>query len=211
MEKQVSKEHYKLTSYLTKERWSSYYYQIKETLDKKPKSVLIIGIGDKIVYNILKNEIKEVRSFDIDEELEPDYLGNILNLSNIVDKNFDVVLVCQVLEHLPFENFEDIVKEISKVTNNCCIISLPQEGYYFELTFKVPFFSKKEFRILLPRFFKEWNFEIDGNMEHYWELNLKNYPLSKIRKILRKYFELNLEYTVKENIYHRFFILEKKK
>ena len=52
---QVNKEHYEFSSYVTPERWNSYYYQIKEVMDyDKFKTVLVIGKGDGIVPGILK-------------------------------------------------------------------------------------------------------------------------------------------------------------
>lgn len=211
MEKQVEKEHYNFLSYLNKARWNSYYHQIEEVLKSDSKSVLIIGKGDGIVPNILGEQVEEIKIFDIAEDLQPDYLGNILELSNIVDKKFDSILCCQVLEHLPFDKFEQCISELSKVTNNQIVISLPQQNILFNIVFKIPKIHKIDINIYIPKFYKNFVFEKDGNGEHYWELNVKNYPVNKIRKILKKYFILKNEYTVKENLYHRFFILEKKK
>lgn len=211
MKKQVEKEHYNFLSYLNKARWNSYYHQIEEVLKSDSKSVLIIGKGDGIVPNILEEQVEKVKIFDIAEDLQPDYLGDILELSNIVDKKFDSILCCQVLEHLPFNKFEQCIYELSKITNNQIIISLPQKNILFNIGFKIPKIPKIDINVYIPKFYKNFVFEKEGNGEHYWELNVKNYPVNKIRKILKKYFILKREYTVKENLYHRFFILEKKK
>lgn len=211
MEKQVEKEHYNFLSYLNKARWNSYYHQIEEVLKSNSKSILIIGKGDGIVPNILGKQVEEVKIFDIAEDLQPDYLGNILELSNIIDRKFDSILCCQVLEHLPFDKFEHCIFELSKVTNNQIVISLPQQNILFNIGFKIPKIPKIDISIYIPKFYKNFVFEKDGKREHYWELNVRNYPVNKIREILKKYFILKSEYTIKENLYHRFFILEKKK
>ena len=211
MEKQVEKEHYDFLSYLSKARWNSYYHQIEEVLKNNSQNALIIGKGDGIVPDILKKQIEEVKIFDIAEDLQPDYLGNILEMSNIINKKFDSILCCQVLEHLPFDKFEQCISELSKVTDKQVIISLPQKNIFFNIGFKIPKIPKIDINIYIPRFYKNFTFEKDGNGEHYWELNVKNYPVIRIRKILEKYFILKNEYTVKENSYHRFFILGKKK
>lgn len=210
MKKQVEKEHYNFLSYSNKARWNSYYHQIEEVLKNNSRSALIIGKGDGIVPNILKEQMEEVKIFDIAEDLQPDYLGNILEISNIIDKKFDSILCCQVLEHLPFENFEKCISELEKITNKQIIISLPQKNIVFNIEFKIPKIPRVDLNIHIPKFYQNFTFEKDGNREHYWELNVKNYSISRIRKILEKYFILKSEYTVKENSYHRFFILEKK-
>lgn len=210
MEKQVNKEHYRFLTYLTKQRWNSYYHQIEEILLNNSKNILIIGAGDKIVPDILRQHISEVKIFDIAEDLNPDYIGNILNLSNIVNKKYDSILCCQVLEHLPFDKFEICIKELEKITKDQCIISLPQRNIEISFSIKLPRMKRKTIEILIPRFYKNFTFEKDGNGEHYWEINAKNYSVNKVRKILKKHFDLKKEYTVNENHYHRFFVLKKK-
>lgn len=211
MEKQVEKEHYNFLSYLSKARWNSYYHQIEEVLKNNSQNVLIVGKGDGIVPNILKEQIEEVKVFDIAKDLEPDYLGDILEMSNIINKKFDSILCCQVLEHLPFNKFEQSISELEKVTAKQVIISLPQQNIIFNIGFKIPKIPKIDINICIPKLYKSFTFEKDGNREHYWELNVRNYSVIKIRKILEKYFIIKNEYTVKENSYHKFFILEKKK
>lgn len=210
MKKQVGKEHYNFLFYLSKARWNSYYHQIDEVLKNNSQNVLVIGKGDGIVPNILKGQIEEVKIFDIAEDLEPDYLGNVVEISNIVNKKFDSILCCQVLEHIPFERFENCLFELKKLTNKQVILSLPQHNIPFSFSLKLPKIKRKSFKILIPRCLKKWDFEIHGKREHYWEINAKNYSLQKIRKVMRKYFIIKNEYTVDENLYHRFFILEKK-
>ena len=62
------------------------------------------------------------------------------------------------------------------------------------LSVKIPFPRKHKF---------------DG--EHDWEIGKKGYSLSKIRKILSKYFIVEKEFYPPENMWHYFFILNVKK
>lgn len=55
-ELQVEKEHYDFENYVNKQRWMSYWYQVKEALASGCKSFLYIGKGDGIVAAIL-NEL----------------------------------------------------------------------------------------------------------------------------------------------------------
>ena len=211
MKKQVEKEHYEFLSYLDKARWNSYYHQIEEVLKSDSKSALIIGKGDGIVPNILREQIKEIKVFDIAEDLQPDYLGNILELDSIVNREFDAVVCCQVLEHLPFKYFEFCIKNIEKKVKKRCIISLPQQNFVVSIAMKIPKFKEKKIKFFIPKLYKKFEFNREGNNEHYWVLNVKKYSIGRIRRILLKYFNLIDEYTVNENLSHRFFILEKKK
>ena len=77
MKKQVEKEHYEFLSYLDKARWNSYYHQIEEVLKSDSKSALIIGKGDGIVPNILREQIK--RNTKLEGKFSKDQLIDIMN------------------------------------------------------------------------------------------------------------------------------------
>jgi len=46
--------------------------------------------------------------------------------------------------------------------------------------------------------------------EHEWEIGWKNYPLKKIRSVIRQYFKIKEEIRPVLYSYHQFFVLEKK-
>lgn len=50
---QIKRVSHSFDQYVTKQRWMSYHYQLKECLDSNSKSFLIIGKGDGIVPVIL--------------------------------------------------------------------------------------------------------------------------------------------------------------
>lgn len=52
--RQVKAEHYSFLKYVNEARWLSYYTQIRETLSVNPRKVLVIGVGDHIVPDILE-------------------------------------------------------------------------------------------------------------------------------------------------------------
>ncbi|NOY35618.1 MAG: class I SAM-dependent methyltransferase, partial [bacterium] len=116
---QTGKQHY-FENYDHKARWLSYYYQIREI--KKGEKVLEIGIGNGTVADYLRKR-SSIVTMDIDKELNPDIVGDVLNIP-FENKEFDVVLCAEVLEHLPFEYFEKALKEIRRVGKRA-IISLP--------------------------------------------------------------------------------------
>ena len=171
---------YNFQRYVYFSRWASYWYQINEVLELKPESLLVVGVGDGIVVDILKKEISEIKTLDIDEKLKPDAIGSVENLP-FKDNQFDVILCAEVLEHLPFEKFEKCLQELRRVSNKYVVLSLPHFGPPIKFSFKIPFFKevKAAWKILFPIKHK-------FNGEHYWEIGKQGYPASKIRKILKK-------------------------
>ena len=206
-QKQVDKSHYEFTSYLTKERMASYWHQIDEALRLNPESILIVGNGDNLVRDILASRVKEVVTFDIAEDLNPDIQGSVTSLSkSLAGKQFDVILCCQVLEHLPYDQFETCLKELYLSSRKSVIISVPQRYYFFE--FNVLNTNKKV--ISLSCLINKKNKPIVFKGEYYWEIGSKGCSKNQIEKDLSKMYTIDKSYYVKELPYHRFYVLAKK-
>lgn len=203
---QVARSHYFNLNYDSKQRWVSYWYQISEVLKHNPKSVLEIGIGNKLVSNYLKSVGTNVITCDFDKSLVPDVVANVLKLP-FKNSSFDIVLCSEVLEHLPFKYFLKALKQINRVTKNIAVITLP----HFSITtlylgFKIiPYVPKINLSLKIDLPIKH---KFEG--EHYWEIGKKNYSLSKIKeKIVKSGFKLESSFFPAENPKHHFFILRK--
>ena len=203
--KQVDKEHYDFEKYCGPDRWGSYYYQIKEIIKKKPATVLEAGGGDGVLRSyLLSNTDINHTSLDIAEDLHPDVLGSVDNIP-LEDHSFDITCAFEVLEHLPFEQFEGALQELRRVSKGTVLLSLPHFGPMLSLAFKIPFLKHKRFAFKIP-YHPQHKF--DG--EHYWEIGKKGYPIARIRTILSKYFTIERDYVPFEHEYHHFFILMNK-
>ncbi len=203
---QVPSEHY-FKNYDKETRWISYWHQISGVSKTKPKKVLEIGIGNKTVTNYLKRRGIEVVTVDIDENLGPNYVCSVTELSDHFERNsFDTVLCAEVLEHLPFKYFEESLSEISKITKYYAVLTLPHAGANFKVRVKVPYFKELNLYLKIPLFWKKHEF--DG--QHYWEIGKKGFSLNKIKKEIKNYFEIEKTYCLISNPYHRFFILKRK-
>ena len=206
MEKQVEKNVYEFKKYCQLERWASYWHQINEILKCEPKSVLEIGVGDKVLADYLKNNTDiNYKSLDIADDLKPDIIGSV---DDILSENnsFDVVCAFEVLEHLPFEKFEKCLSELKRVSKNYVVISLPHWGRHFSFEFRLPFFKKIKWQYKVNLF--PINHKFDG--QHYWEIGKEGYDLRSIKKKIEKVgFEIVNDYIVFESPYHHFFILRK--
>ena len=195
---------YSTKRYVTKDRWNNYFYQLDGVrFFDGAKNVLEIGIGNKIVSDTLKKMGFDVKTLDIDEGLAPDIVASADNMP-VGDKSFDVVVACEILEHLPFLKFEKCPSEIKRVAKRGAVISLPHAGYTFSFSFKIPLIKWKRFIFKIPHFWRAKT----STSEHYWEPGLKNYSLSKIKKIFKKAgFEIKESFIGPDDPSHVFFIL----
>lgn len=203
---QVTTSHYFSQKYDTKERWSSYWYQIHEVVAKQPNNVLEIGVGNKVVSDYLKKIGLKVTTCDFDKSLKSDVVANILSLS-FQDKSFDLVLCAEVLEHLPFSKFPKALSQIYRISRKFAVITIP----HFSLTNLylgiklIPFIPKAQISLKIDLPIKH---KFLG--EHYWEIGKGNYPLKRIKAHFEKAgFKLENDYYPHENPKHHFFILKK--
>lgn len=204
--KQVDKEHYQFSKYITKRRWASMWHQLDEVLALEPSSVLEIGPGPGVFKALAGALGVQVETLDLDPELEPDHVSPAEDMP-FMDNSYDVVCAFQMLEHVPYNTALAIFAEMCRIAIKHVVISLPdaQQGWPYSLY--VPKKGDVKFFIPLPLIItKEHVF--DG--EHYWEINKKGYRVRKVNDDLEKAggVELSRTYRVKEFPYHRFFIYQ---
>jgi ubiquinone/menaquinone biosynthesis C-methylase UbiE len=203
-EPQVKKEHYDFVRYSHLDRWASYYYQLREVLSINPKSILEVGVGDKVFGSFIKNNTSiSYTSVDIAEDLQPDVIGSVHKLP-FEDNSFDAVCIFEVLEHIPFSEFELCVSELFRVSKSGVFISLPHFGPPVKFSFKIPFLKEVKFAFKIP-FYKKHTF----NGEHYFEIGKQGYPVKLIIDKISKYGKLENHFVPFENQYHHFFTLHK--
>lgn len=194
---------YEFLRYYNLERWSSYWYQIKEIMDSGAKTVFEFGCGDGVVGKYIKHNTKiQYYCADIDPSLKSDYVFSVADFK--LDKKFDAVCAFEVLEHLSYEQFKTCLKNLMSVSNKYVLISLPHWGRHFSLSFQLPFFGKKNFQFKLSSGKKH-----EYNGEHYWEIGKRGYPLKRILGDMASAgLEIQRHYICRESPYHHFFILK---
>ena len=206
---QVDKSHYNFETYLNLERWISYYHQIQnirfvsDLLKQKSFNVLEIGIGDKTVSNILKNIGFKIITADIDPKLKPDHIISL----PIIDLNrkFDCIVCCEVLEHLKYQDAEKSLKSMSKLSRYC-VLSLPHKSISISITLKIWFLKTFKLYISTPSPKSFIKFQFNG--EHYWEIGAKGFSLKRLKKSIKNSgFRIIKDYRVPEYPYHHFFLL----
>lgn len=211
MKVQVEKSHYDFSKYVDEHRWNSYWNQINEALKVKGNKVLVIGAGDGIVVDVLRKFGKSVDTFDFDKALNPDIVGSVTEVDEIVKNKYDVILCCQVLEHIPFDQFDDTVRRIKSVLTDGgkFILSLPNYSLKWKMNVKLPKIPELNKRAVSKKpFRKKWDIKKDGFGEHYWEINAKGSEEKIVKNILKKYYTIEKRFLPSDNLYHIFYILK---
>lgn len=215
-EKNVSKSDYFSNGYFTQEQLFSLIEQLqhvklcldKLNIDSDKIRILEIGKGNGFVSNFFKSMGLDVTTFDINENLEPDVVGDILKLSEYFEDNtFDLVICCEVLEHLPFEYLEKSLKQIFKVNSKMFFLTLPEFKSFSGLGILIRIFNKRKFFT--------FNFGTKAKhklaKQHFWELDSsERSSKEEIKKLLKVFFNIINIGRFKLNPYHNFFILSKK-
>lgn len=200
---QVDRSHYRFSEYAFEGRFVSYYIQLKEVLALSPSSMLEVGVGNRVFGDFIKNNTSvSYTSVDIAGDLHPDVIGSVLSLP-LADKSFDVVCAFEVLEHLPFEQFDTAITELCRVARTHVVISVPHFGPMLSFSCKIPFLPVLRFAVKLP-FPKKHSF----NGEHYWEIGKRGYSISLVRRLLSKRAQILKDFVPFNSSYHHFFVLK---
>ncbi|MGK7927407.1 MAG: class I SAM-dependent methyltransferase [Spirulina sp.] len=195
--------------YLHKRRIVSYYNQVRiiKSLGKHVKNILEIGIDRSLMSTILERDGYRVTTADIDPDLEPDILLDLSSDFEIPQNTFDVIVLFQVLEHLPYEYFEKNLKKLSDATRQYLVISLPYRSIFLAMQLQSTFLKRNRHLLWqIPEFWKSETL----TEQHYWEIGLRGYPKRRIINSF-KTVGLNIKYQYQDSFYpyHYFFVLEK--
>ena len=200
---QVDKSNYHFGTYTFEGRFVSYYWQLNEVLAQKPASVLEVGVGDHVLGSFIKNNTNiSYTSVDVAEDLHPDVMGSVLKLP-FAEASFDVACAFEVLEHLPFEQFDRALAELARVARTHVVISLPHFGPMVSFSLKIPFLPQMRTAFKIP--FPKTHF---FNGQHYWEIGKRGYPIFLIRRKLSAYGKIEKDFIPFGSPYHHFFVLK---
>lgn len=209
---QVDAGHYR-SSYASGERWSSYWCQIEEALNLDGDRLLEIGVGDGVVANYLGKVLgKQLTTLDIDSELAPDVIADIVHMP-FQDDEFDVAMACEVLEHMPLDRVNKALVEMRRVARTS-VISVPDQSRYFfqGLLYYGPRPKRKRiFNLDISRLFSrppEFGTKVPLHKEHYWELNRGSMRVSDLISMMEHAgWHVEDHYRNRDCPYHHFFVL----
>jgi len=205
---QVQASHYRHV-YSTKERFASFWHQIDEVMAFNPHTVLEVGIGSGFTSAGLRREEIYHIGMDIDSALNPNLLGSVLSIP-LAANAVDAVLCCQVLEHLPFCEFQRAISELWRIAKSGMVISLPDRDPYLRVSVRGPKKLAIDLFTRIPRPpFMSLSKDILGS-EHCWEIGCDGVRLQNVLDAISTVTKCTAKtYRVLENPYHRFFIVRK--
>ncbi len=209
---QVNEGYYTKKKYNTLERFISYFYQIQSIIDLSGiQTILEIGPGSKLVSREFQAMGYTVTTCDFDEHVQPDIISDVRKLP-CETNSFDCIIACQILEHIPFNDFEKVTEDFSRITKRYAIISLPNRVTGFEFIIKIPFIQT-----LFKKKFFDWSIQFpvkfvgfENSDQHYWEIDQWTTSKKQVRNVFKKHFNIIKEFQPPMNKYHRFYVLEKK-
>jgi ubiquinone/menaquinone biosynthesis C-methylase UbiE len=191
------------SAYVTKYRYNSYWHQLDEVFRSGPCNVLEIGVGSNVTSTYLSYKGIEVVTIDLEARLGPAVVASVRHLP-FEDQVFDTVVCCQVLEHLPFDEFDGCLSELRRVCKRKLVLSLPDKTPGISMLVRIPNFVFWEFCLSLPWAIRE---PIKRGREHYWEIGRWGYSRKKVLQHVKTAgFFVERTYRVPEYPYHRFFI-----
>ncbi|MBZ8182202.1 MAG: methyltransferase domain-containing protein [Oscillatoria sp. PMC 1051.18] len=195
--------------YLTRERLSSYYNQVRiiKSLGKQVENILEIGIYNSLFTEMLKINNYKITTADVNPELKPDLIVDLETDFSLPQDKFEVIVLFQVLEHIPYQKFESTLKKLAEATKKYLVISLPYQTTFLSMRFKFNTPGRARYLLLqVPNF---WS-STPLCEQHYWEIGIKEYPLKRIVKSIKNVgLIIKREYQDPNNPYHYFFVLEK--
>ena len=209
-EQNLSKETYFNDDYFDIYQLFSLSEQIK-LLHKYAKlenssKILEVGKGNGFVSDFFKKAGFDITTFDINENLSPDIVGNILELHTLIEKKADIVLCSEVLEHMEFNLFEKSLKELSLASNNYVIITLPEFKKFFGCNLQIRIPKVKVFSIPLFLGLRSNKVLASG---HFWEIDYdENSTRKNIEASIQKYFTIVENGRFHTSPYHNCYVLK---
>jgi hypothetical protein len=129
-ERTLAREIYYSDHYFSYRQLWSFAEQIHHIRQFYPENLLEIGLGNGFVSEFFRKMGVNVKTSDINPNLIPDIVAPLQDLSEFVKPDeFDLISCCEVLEHIPFEEFETSIKMFSSLSDRL-FLTLPVHGRY---------------------------------------------------------------------------------
>ncbi|PPR76725.1 MAG: hypothetical protein CFH01_01862 [Alphaproteobacteria bacterium MarineAlpha2_Bin1] len=180
--------------YYSEKRITHQWFQVHLLKDlPKINSILEIGPGLGLVSSMLHNVGYKITTVDYlpNQYPHPDirYLQKeIMELTLDEISGYDCIICCETLEHLLWENVDNILTKFFESKCKWVLISVPYQGFQLDFRLYLNLYRfKKNFSLKIFKFLKNFKFDIGADpYGHKWEVGYKNYSLSKLEKKIKK-------------------------
>jgi len=191
---------------MTLPRILTHWHQANEVLNVTPDKgkVLEVGPGSGHTSWLLAQSRIDVTTLDIDPSIQPDLVGDVTKIPAPA-MEYDCVLAAEVLEHIPFDDFEAALSELSRVSKKYIVITLPAPFVGVSAFINLPKFPPMSFCCGLPY---RVSHEFDG--QHYWELGKVGFSKRRIRRAFKRVgLDIVREFRPGGSLYCYFFVAKR--
>lgn len=202
-ERNLGREVYYSENYFALHQLCSFAHQLHDIYRIGPKSVLEVGIGNGFTSTFLKRAGFDITTVDINRALEPDVCASIDEMpSRLGGMQFDLVVCCEVLEHMPFDFFDQNLEILRSFSKNL-YLTLPsyKRVFGFGGLLRIPKVGARNVSL-----FFEFPINKQLDREHYWEVGSSaDTSVDALRQILWKRYKEVTTRRYALNPYHRSF------
>lgn len=181
--------------------------QLRQICYTGSRTVLEVGVGSGFLRHCLEffPEV-ELQTLDTAAELQPDRVGSVLAMP-FDDGQFDLVVCCQVLEHLPFDDFLPALRELRRVARHRVLLSLPDTRRHLGLAFCLLRWGWRTWEFNPPRWKNARRFLPANLSGHHWEIGYGGTLGVHIkRKIRAAGFRIERQYRLHKHPWHEFYV-----
>ena len=204
-EANVSRDEYYSDEYFSMQQLCSLAHQANQVMKLKPRKVLEIGPGNGFLSAILRQSGVVVTTVDINPNLRPDIVSSINDLpNNLKDNDFSLVICAEVLEHLPFKEFEKSINIFKGFSRNL-YLTLPQYRKWFGFSGWIRY--PRNNKLFSLGLYLKTKKEMGDSHVHFWEVDQsKDVSRSEIIKVLSSKYNHVEAGVYSLNRYHEYFI-----
>jgi len=181
----------------TELHWRLYWKQQKllEPFLGDSDKIQELGVGSGFTANYLQSKGHEVVTFDIDPEKKPDVVGNLVTQE--FSDTYDHILSFEVFEHIPYEDFLQVLRKLRPVCRKSLCLSVPfGKRELFELKFRFPKVGTRKFSIKVGK-------KRIIERHHFWELDFGEFTRTRF---LRDIEDSGYEIANAEEYQLRYFV-----
>jgi len=219
LEKMLKSKTLNRGKFLTENHFFSYYLQMKTIYELQVKTVLEIGPGENFIQMYMSTLGIKYDTMDVMADSNPTYLTSLAELNtNEIKTNYEMVCAFQMLEHLPYEEFEANLNKMKNLSSKYVFISLPYSCNKFALGLNLQFGQKKKIskslQLIFPtnkpnrRYREEYKHEFPWAV-HYFEIGREGFALKKVLSDIEKTGLRVIDTFHSQNAFHYFILAEK--